>query len=546
MAERQISSISGNPRRATHQEVRERWVIRGTLVLETPAHFGANEPDDVLDMPVLLDESDGEPLLPGASIAGALRNYLREIESGDGFPLPSRPSSQEEPDKDEAERILKRRQTAERKLAATLLFGGFRGDDDGEQSPLIVYDARGRATGYEVRDGVAIDRKTRTAEDDKKFDIQLLAAGSAFDLCFELVGRTPRRPAGAVEWDAERAYQEHRSKLLNALTTTLNGLAQGEITLGARKRRGFGCCSVKSWTVQHYDMTQREHLLAWLRSGRHEDNTWYPLVEAMTHTDIAAALAESIEPLADRRKRTALTATFALDSSLLIRSGFGGTDTGADMVHLHSRRDNGSIPIIPGTSWAGILRHRAEQIANTLARPGANVQTFLDGIFGPAEIAKETKYARASRLSVAETTVNGGRSLVQTRVKIDRFTGGAFEEALFSEQPLFGDENTYVTLNLTLRPEPPSPEKEDANDRARAEFGLLLLLLKDLWTGDLRIGGESSVGRGRLRGREATLTIGDGRTWRIQGGNGGKLSIEGNRQELEQYVTALTHVLTGG
>ena len=95
MAERQISSISGNPRRATHQEVRERWVIRGTLVLETPAHFGVNEPDNVLDMPVLLDESDGEPLLPGASIAGALRNYLREIESGDGFPLPSRPSSQE-------------------------------------------------------------------------------------------------------------------------------------------------------------------------------------------------------------------------------------------------------------------------------------------------------------------------------------------------------------------------------------------------------------------------------------------------------------------
>ncbi len=33
----------------------------------------------------------------------------------------------------------------------------------------------------------------------------------------------------------------------------------------------------------------------------------------------------------------------------------------------------------------------------------------------------------------------------------------------------------------------------------------MLLLLKDLWTGDLPIGGESSVGRGRLKGLSATL-----------------------------------------
>jgi hypothetical protein len=32
-----------------------------------------------------------------------------------------------------------------------------------------------------------------------------------------------------------------------------------------------------------------------------------------------------------------------------------------------------------------------------------------------------------------------------------------------------------------------------------------LLLLRDLWTEDLPIGGTSSVGRGRLKGRVATL-----------------------------------------
>ena len=37
------------------------------------------------------------------------------------------------------------------------------------------------------------------------------------------------------------------------------------------------------------------------------------------------------------------------------------------------------------------------------------------------------------------------------------------------------------------------------------EIGLLLLLLKDLWTSDLPVGGESSIGRGRLQGLKAEI-----------------------------------------
>ena len=209
--------------RPTHQKVRERWVISGVLVLDTPAHFGAGETDDILDMPVLLDESDDTPLLPGASIAGALRNFLREIERGDGSPLPARPSREEAPDPRQADEIFAKRQRAERDLAATMLFGGYRGDDEGEQSPLIVYDAPGKASGYEVRDGVAIESKTRTAADDKKYDIQLLSAGSSLELRFELVGRSPRPPRDMAEWDENQAYREHRRRLLNALATALVG-----------------------------------------------------------------------------------------------------------------------------------------------------------------------------------------------------------------------------------------------------------------------------------------------------------------------------------
>ena len=62
----------------------KRIVITGTLVLDTPAHFGNGDAEGLTDMPLLYDPLDGSPLLTGASIAGALRNYLREYDGESG------------------------------------------------------------------------------------------------------------------------------------------------------------------------------------------------------------------------------------------------------------------------------------------------------------------------------------------------------------------------------------------------------------------------------------------------------------------------------
>src|SRR5437762_9848966 len=100
-----------------------RVVVEGDLVLQTPAHFGNGDSDDLTDMPLLLDpldEAEGRitPLLAGSSVAGALRGYLREVESGYG-------------------------NESDKQSLCVQLFGGLQGDDDGEQSPLIVEDTRG-------------------------------------------------------------------------------------------------------------------------------------------------------------------------------------------------------------------------------------------------------------------------------------------------------------------------------------------------------------------------------------------------------------------
>lgn len=486
--------------RTSHRSILERWVVKGKLILQTPAHFGNGDADPLTDMPLLLDEVEGNPLLPGASIAGALRNYLREREYGYG--------------------------TEEDKNSKTSkLFGSVRvTDDEGSQSPLIINDAPGKSAGFELRDGVAIDAETRTAADEKKFDIQLLAAGSTFDLHFELV----------VSKDADS------QDLRDALVTALHGLEQGEITLGARKRRGFGQVTVTDWQVFKFDLQTKEGLVNWLGFDQ-----GLKLPKQQTGDTLASKLSASLQK-GDERSFAHLTAHFAIDGTLLIRSGFGETGNSPDTVHLRSKRGESSVPVIPGTSLAGVLRQRAVKIGRTIAPnvqaknekgellfklgkdkklvPLWKAEVFVNEFFGPAEI-KAGEHAKASRVSVRETEIKDTTQLVVTRVKIDRFTGGAYESALFSEQPEIGKSKTEsVTLDLTLR----NPKEE--------ELGLLLLLLKDLWTGDLPIGGESSVGRGRLKGLDATLETKVG-TWKFEE-KGEQITVTGNVNDLEEWVKA--------
>jgi hypothetical protein len=174
---------------------------------------------------------------------------------------------------------------------------------------------------------------------------------------------------------------------------------------------------------------------------------------------------------------------------------------------------------------------------------------LIECLFGPEEIKSLRKDSqrqpvRASRLVVNESVITGGQPLRQSRVKIDRFTGGAFESALFEEEPLFGVPQTRVQLELLLRVPSNGNEVPAAEQRQRkAEIGLLLLLLKDLWTGDLAVGGEVSVGRGRLTGHEATLKL-NGRTlMQLQSADGSRLTITGDKEELQGYVNALKEEL---
>jgi len=473
----------------------ERIVVKGRLTLETPAHFGNGDGDGLLDMPLHLDPLEGKALIAGASLAGALRNYSCQREPditqrlfGDVY------------DDRESDRVVRRGRS--------------------EESMVIIDDALGPKPIVELRDGVAINPATRTAADKMKFDIELLAAETTFDLSFELMV-----PAG-----------NNQKELVAAFAYALQGLESGNISLGKRKRRGFGRCSAGDWQVERFDMTTTEGMLEWLRydaAAEKEPSKGDSICQLL---DVDAAFL--------RVPVCTITATCLIDGSLLVRSTPSSNDS-PDAVHLRSRRNGENVPVLSGTSLAGALRARALRIGNTLSSEPEYGYHLVDDLFGYRPKDKGDKNPMtASRVWVEEMEIKNPLDLVHTRVKIDRFTGGAYPGALFSEQPVFGKLDTCVQVKYALTDdiERDSGTAQEKEALTKQDIGLLLLLLKDLWIGDLPLGGEISIGRGRLRGESATIEIG-GKQWTIQNnhdkGELGELVIEGGEQdELEKYVQA--------
>jgi CRISPR/Cas system CSM-associated protein Csm3 (group 7 of RAMP superfamily) len=483
-----------------YRRITRRILIQGRLTLLTPARFGSGETSVVTDMPILRDARTRAPLLTGSSIAGALRAYLRERLIG-----------------------YEKQEPQDASLLSQKLFGAIveardNGQSESRESYLTIDDSVAEAASTEFRPGVKIDPATRiSAYEDGKggqlYDMELLEAGTSFDLHLELDLPEP---------------EEQQKDLLFGLAVALSGFESQEIGLGARKRRGFGECRVDGWTVEIYDLKDPLELVNWIQ-GR-------PGTRAKGST-IAELLGVS-GPLPDRRSLFRLKANFKIATSMLIRSGSGQAEA-PDMVHLRSKRGSEDKPILSGTSLAGAMRARGLRIANTLIADPVQAGKLVAGIFGPDELKKQSERRKdeapfASRLLVREGEIEGRGDLVQSRIRIDRFTGGTFPGALFEQQPVIGGSRSGVEMSIELR----NPQG--------AQIGLLLQILKDLWLGDLPLGGESSAGRGRLAGTRADLywhqPDREPEEWHITSGENGRLQVEGDPGRLDTFASDLRGV----
>ena len=438
--------------------VAARWVITADLILDSATHLGAGR-GDATDMVVVRDGRTGAPLLPGTSLAGALRSYLADVLGGYG--------SQEDP-------------------AVARLFGGARGDDQGAQSPLVVFDSIATLPDQktiEIRDGVQIETSRAIAEDHKKFDFEVLPAGTVFPLRFDLVVPDARS----------------EGELVGLLVRTLSGLAEGDISIGARRSRGLGSARARIWRAVRYDLLSRTGWIEWALSDcEHPHSAGSPSFKTPRQACERASQGLELQEFEDRRRRIVVEAALVATGGLLVRSA--PVEPGApDIVHLQSAGRS----VLPGTSIAGVLRTQALRIARVVRNDKADAERWVERLFGPkiqGTVPAANISLRASRLRVSENWLEDGKRMRPTRVRIDRFTQGVVPAALFDEEP---DYQGRVRLCMELRnPEP-------------GELGLLVLLLKDLLTGEIAVGGTAAVGRGRFTGT-AMLTLEDGRSVRLE------------------------------
>jgi CRISPR/Cas system CSM-associated protein Csm3 (group 7 of RAMP superfamily) len=141
---------------------------------------------------------------------------------------------------------------------------------------------------------------------------------------------------------------------------------------------------------------------------------------------------------------------------------------------------------------------------------------------------RNQKKQRKGKITVEETIIDGYPEEVQTRIKIDRFTGGAMEGALLETKPLFSQKNgKMINLKITIR------------DYEAHEAGLMLLVLKDLWTADLPIGGEKAIGRGVLEGRHAEIKWDSEESIKFE--KISDLTVE-DKNKLQSFIQALVNL----
>ncbi|MCD4786101.1 MAG: hypothetical protein K8T10_19950 [Candidatus Eremiobacteraeota bacterium] len=506
--------VAVNERKKLEPEIYGRIIIEGKIELLSPAIIGSSESGDADT--VLVRNADGEPYIPGSSMCGVLRNYFFEN-------LPKKDSKIDGIEKSKFED-----------------FWGFAEDEKQEssgrfqtrQSALIINDLKPCGdVAVKIRDGVSIDPKSQMAKNTAKYEYEVIEAGQKFEIKIELIFR--------------KDNEAEKNNYKRILATVIDALNESKISVGAKTNSGFGRIKLGEWRFYEFDFSKegKEEILKWLRYCRSRRNDGFPMQNTADKYTISNLLGA---PLKIESKFFKIEAKVRIKSSLIVRSYFDRIDY-PDTVHIKSNNK----PVLPGTSIRGALRHRTLRILNTLNKP--KPEEYINELFGYAYIKDDKKNDNQTptkneknikgKLSVEESIIPDDlvAEELQQRIKIDRFTGGTIDGALFDSMPLWDKNNSKTTsFNITLT----------IKNHEDHEAGLALLLLKDLMSGDLAIGGEKSIGRGVLTGKEATISYSNNCPTKeiVIKQHGNKLDVaKKDAVDLKVFVDALVkHCSEGG
>jgi len=430
-------------------------LIHGELVLKSPLLIGDGEGETSDNFKDIHVQKNqaGKPFIPGTSLAGALREYFTKINSAP------------------TEKIF--------------------GDLDKMQSSIQIEDIELENFEIVSRDGVSIDGFTGIGIKGGKFDYEVVERGAKGKLQMQI----NLRGCHVDENFTDKNYT--LDKIKTATADILQKLSAG-INLGALTSKGFGKIQVSDIVAEIFDFRKKADVISWLTDKKS--------AEKILPTEKAPASADDFIVDAD----------FIFNNSFIVRDYLHGEKNSTTTISAVSLKNRNDF-VIPGTSWKGIFRHRAEYILRKLGLENK----ILDKLMGTAEDEKIK-----SRLMIEESyiTPENVADIIHTRNKIDRFTGGTLQGTLFTTKPVW-QKKFAPTLHLHF----------EVKDCKNFDAGLMLFILRDLWLGKIALGGEKSVGRGTLTGLNAEIKFKD-KIYQL--GEGGKI-ISGDKNELEKFSSAV-------
>lgn len=356
------------------------------------------------------------------------------------------------------------------------------------QSMVKIADVVLAGAELTVRDGVSLDTYTKSTIKGHKYTYEAIERGARGQLHIEVTLR--------------QSVAEIAEKVENMVLIRIAMRLAAGLHVGALTTKGFGRVRLAGGRMSIYDFSDFAAVQSYLM-GREAPGT----LDIVASPEMALALGA-----ADLTVR----ADFALDSALLVRD-YDGVSEGDVTIAARQKKSRDDY-VIPGTSIKGALRHRAEELVDMLGKSRA----FIDGLMGqPSGAATKQK----SRLTVEECYIRAGvKEAQQSRNRIDRFTGGTVDSALFTEVPVWQERAGEATVRLEL----------SVREASAAEAGLMLYLLRELWQGRLPLGGEASIGRGALRGLGAEIGY-QGELYELDAA--GRVT-QGEQSDLEELAQA--------
>lgn len=510
-----------------------RYELTVHLVTDAPLHSGGidevvdrrRDPEDRTTVARrFARDGHGRPVLTGRSVKGALRAACQRFleEHGDAVVLDERELQQLWGDDGTrgAGSAAPLRASAITVHTVELPTEGCQRD---EEHKIVL----------PTRMGNAIDRYWGSAGDTALFKHEYLPRGKELALTITAEAGLPD-DVEVPQGDVAPPKPEQVEKLF-ALIIGL--IKDGRVAFGGRQNAGWGRVALsdseKAWRLTKAEPGSRAGLEEWLSGagGRSVD---------VAPVDCGGSGRMRIEITWD--SPTGILVAEPQDDGSGEGADAGAADgspgeaEGADSEETKPARPLRAGPeetdpiVLPGSSVRGALRTRATRIARTILLAKKDPSTVADwsGAGVHEQLAQDPSLVRdlfgstthRGALTVLDTlAAEDGPSRKVTHNAGDRWTGGVADGLLYSEEVYDSTWNSIV-LELDLDRlltnaraglgEPDGQEDSQGEDRSRAAFCLLGLVLAEMAAGTLPLGSRGTRGMGQVEVKAMAVTGGKG------------------------------------